>query len=56
MNTTPLPELKPISLKDIATQAERAMAMMQQIRAAMLAPTARKEAPLFSLTQLAAML
>ncbi|MDQ8001585.1 MAG: AAA family ATPase [Pseudomonadota bacterium] len=56
MTNAPLPELKPISLKDIAAQAERAMAMMEQIRAAMLAPTARKEAPLFSLTQLAAML
>jgi chromosome partitioning protein len=46
---------KPISLADIALQAERAVAMMEQIRAAMLSPTARKSAPLFNLSQLAAM-
>ena len=40
---------KPISLADIANQAERAMAMMEQIRAAMLAPSARKSPPTFSL-------
>lgn len=44
-----------INLQDIATQAERAVAMMEQIRAAMLAPSARKTAPAFNLSQLAAM-
>lgn len=42
-----------ITLSDIADQAERAMTMMGQIRAAMLAPTARKTAPVFNLSQLA---
>jgi chromosome partitioning protein len=46
---------KPISLTDVADQAERALSMMEQIRAAMLAPTARKTAPVFNLSQLAAM-
>lgn len=46
---------KPISLSDIAQQAERAVAMMEQIRSAMLSPTARKTAPIFNLSQLAAM-
>jgi chromosome partitioning protein len=46
---------KSISLADIAEQAERAVAMMGQIRAAMLAPTARKVPPLFNLSQLAAL-
>ncbi len=46
---------KPITLGDIADQAERAVAMMEQIRAAMLAPTARKASPVFNLSQLAAM-
>ncbi|MDT7838871.1 AAA family ATPase [Aquabacterium sp. OR-4] len=53
------PTLKPpqaISLTQIAEQAERAEAMMGQIRAAMLAPTARKAAPIFNLSQLAALL
>jgi chromosome partitioning protein len=49
-------QAKPISLADITAQAERAMAMMEQIRAAMLAPTARKLPPTFTLSQLAAML
>ena len=44
-----------INLQDIAAQAERAVAMMEQIRAAMLAPSARKTAPAFNLSQLAAM-
>jgi len=43
-----------ISLADIADQAERAVAMMVQIRSAMLAPTARKSPPIFNLSQLAA--
>jgi chromosome partitioning protein len=46
---------KRISLTDVADQAERALSMMEQIRAAMLAPTARKTAPVFNLSQLAAM-
>lgn len=44
-----------ITLKDIADQADRAAAMMDQIRSAMLAPTARKSAPVFNLSQLAAL-
>ncbi|KTT15428.1 AAA family ATPase [Pseudacidovorax intermedius] len=56
MASSPLPPPRPISLADIAAQAERAVAMMEQIRSAMLAPTARKEAPGFSLSQLAALL
>ena len=50
--------LKPhrrINLKDIADQAERAVLMMEQIRSAMLAPSARKSPPVFNLSQLAAM-
>jgi chromosome partitioning protein len=46
---------KPISLADIAEQAERAVAMMGQIRSAMLAPTARKTPPHYNLSQLANM-
>lgn len=56
MTQSILPHTKPISLADITSQAERAVAMMEQIRAAMLAPTARKFAPTFSLSQLASML
>ena len=44
-----------ISLLDIANQAERAAAMMDQIRAAMLAPSARKVPPVFNLSQLSAL-
>lgn len=44
-----------ITLVDIAEQAERAVAMMGQIRSAMLAPTARKVSPIFNLSQLAAL-
>ena len=44
---------KPISLAGIADQAERAAAMMGEIRTAMLAPTARKSPPIFNLSQLA---
>jgi chromosome partitioning protein len=46
---------KSIGLGDIAVQAERAIAMMGQIRAAMLSPTARKSPPVFNLSQLASM-
>ena len=44
---------KPITLAGIADQAERAAAMMTEIRSAMLAPTARKTPPIFNLSQLA---
>ena len=44
-----------ITLVDIADQAERAVAMMEQIRKVMLAPSARKVAPVFNLSQLALM-
>ena len=46
---------KPITLTGIADQAERAVAMMKEIRSAMLAPTARKTPPIFNLSKLAAM-
>ena len=46
---------KQITLAGIAEQAERAVAMMTEIRSAMLAPTARKTPPIFNLSQLAAM-
>ena len=52
---TPI-NLKPqrrINLQDIADQAERAATMMEQIRTAMLAPSARKSPPVFNLSQLA---
>lgn len=46
----------PIRLSDVAEQAQRAVDMMEQIRSAMLAPTARKSAPTVNLSQLAALL
>lgn len=46
----------PIRLADVAEQAQRAVDMMEQIRSAMLAPTARKVAPSVNLSQLAALL
>jgi chromosome partitioning protein len=46
-------QLKSISLADISSQAERAAAMMGQVRAAMLSPTTRKSPPVFNLSQLA---
>ena len=46
---------KAITLADIADQAERAIAMMGEIRIAMLAPSARKSPPIFNLSQLAAL-
>lgn len=51
-----LQHTKLIGLADIADQAERAMGMMEQIRQAMLAPTARKTPPCFNLSQLATLL
>ncbi|MDM0029095.1 AAA family ATPase [Variovorax saccharolyticus] len=47
--------LQSVSIEDITAQAERATAMMGQIRSAMLAPTARKSSPVFNLSQLAAL-
>lgn len=47
---------RPIPLDGIRDQADRAVAMMGEIRTAMLAPTARKAPPVFNLSQLAAML
>lgn len=47
---------RPIPLDGIRDQADRAVAMMGEIRTAMLAPTARKSPPVFNLSQLAAML
>ena len=44
-----------ITLVDIADQAERAVAMMEEIRKVMLAPSARKTAPIFNLSQLSAL-
>jgi chromosome partitioning protein len=44
---------KSITLTDIAAQAERAAAMMTQVRSAMLSPTARKTPPVYNLSQLA---
>lgn len=44
---------KLITLADIASQAERSVAMMEQIRTAMLSPSTRKSPPTFSLSQLA---
>jgi chromosome partitioning protein len=46
---------KAITLADIADQAERAIAMMGEIRIAMLAPSSRKNPPIFNLSQLAAL-
>jgi len=45
-----------ISLGQIADQANKAVEMMEMIRTAMLAPTARKSAPHFNLSQLTALL
>jgi len=55
MTTSMFSPPQSISLKQIGDQAEKAVAMMGQIRTAMLAPTARKSAPIFNLSQLAAM-
>lgn len=53
MNPSPITKLQKIQISDIVDQAERAAQMVNQIRSRMLAPNARKEAPNFSLTQLA---
>ncbi|VTV18279.1 Sporulation initiation inhibitor protein soj (plasmid) [Variovorax sp. WDL1] len=44
-----------MSIQDITDQAEKATDMMGKIRSAMLAPTARKSAPTFNLSQLSAL-
>jgi len=53
VNSLNLQQPRTISLADISAQAERAVAMMEQIRSAMLAPTARKASPVFNLSQVA---
>ncbi len=55
MNKLNLTRPRRITLANIADQAERAIAMMGEIRVAMLAPSARKSPPVFNLSQLAAM-
>jgi chromosome partitioning protein len=44
-----------ISIADIALQAERAIKMVSDVRSRMLAPTSIKQAPIMSMTQLAAL-
>ena len=51
--TMKLPEK--ITISDIVDQAERATHMVNQIRSRMLAPSAVKSAPVFSITQLASL-
>lgn len=46
---------KKISIADLVDQAEKAVHMVSEIRTTMLAPSKTKEAPLFTLTQLAAL-
>lgn len=48
-------DLKPQTLSDVIEQADRAGLMMKEIRAAMLAPTARKPPPVFNASQVAAL-
>jgi len=55
LNKLKLKRLRRVPLEDITAQAERATAMMGEIRTAMLAPSARKSAPVFNLSQLAAL-
>lgn len=56
MDQLSLKSPKTIGLAAVSEQAERAVDMMSQIRAAMLSPTSRKTAPLINLSQLAVML
>lgn len=44
-----------ISISDLVEQAEKAVHMVSEVRATMLAPSRSKEPPLFTLTQLAAL-
>ena len=53
MRTPQTLELQPQSLADVMGQADRAGLMMNKIRGAMLAPTARKPPPVFNTSQLA---
>ncbi|PNG48907.1 MULTISPECIES: AAA family ATPase [unclassified Variovorax] len=55
MTKLKLSRLKSVSIQDITDQAEKATDMMGKIRSAMLAPTARKSAPTFNLSQLSAL-
>ena len=47
--------LEPQSLSDIMEQADRASYLMSEVRSAILAPEARKQAPSYNATQLAAL-
>ena len=47
--------LEPQSLSDIMEQADRAGYLMSEVRSAILAPEARKIAPSYNATQLAAL-
>ncbi|MCC7006977.1 MAG: AAA family ATPase [Ottowia sp.] len=53
MTEIPLKPGSKIQISDIVDQAERAVQMVNQVRTRMLAPNASKQAPIFSLTQLA---
>lgn len=55
MKKLKLSRLKSVSFEDITEQAEKASAMMGEIRSAMLAPSAGKSAPAFNLSQLSAL-
>lgn len=46
---------KKITITDVVAQANKAVEMISEVRASMLAPSAQKQAPIFSLTQLAAL-
>ena len=56
MSKTTISSPAAIRLADIAEQAAHSVEMMSQIRAAMLSPTTRKAAPVWNLSQLAALL
>jgi len=53
MTEIPLKPGSKIQISDVVDQAERAVQMVNQVRTRMLAPNASKQAPIFSLTQLA---
>ena len=48
-----LPLNEPITLKDVAAQAEKVASVMQKIKAAMFAPSSQKKAPTFNSSALA---
>jgi chromosome partitioning protein len=50
-----VPIKKKISISDVVVQADRAVQMISDVRSSMLAPTDVKLAPVFSLTQVAAL-